>query len=161
MTCSAPNPRIDPAVAGPSAFSWQQGPRRALLQHLHHRRWSSNLRFSYQQVKMLRHDHVPDNHEPVALPRLFQNREEAVAAALRAQKRQSPVARASDKVQVMRAVGAMQSAGHNSPCYGQHRTRPCKNRKDGAPRVPERARRTRKDGPPAVSTSVVNVALLS
>ena len=28
-----------------------------------------------------------------------------------------------------------------SPCYKQHRTRPCKDRKSGAPAVPERERK--------------------
>jgi hypothetical protein len=33
---------------------------------------------------------------------------------------------AGDKVQVMRPIRAMQTAGHNSPWYRQHRSRPCK-----------------------------------
>jgi len=66
-------------------------------------------------MDVFRHHDIGDNHEPVTLARLFQNREEAVAAARRAQKRQSPVARAGDKVQMMGAVTAMQSAGHNKP----------------------------------------------
>ncbi len=54
-----------------------------------------------------------------------------------------PVAGPSDKVQVMRAVGTMQSRGHNTLWYRLHRSRPfdalragsCKKRKDGAPAV--------------------------
>ena len=69
-------------------------------------------RLADQQMNVFRHDDVANDHEPVSLAYLLQNREEAVAAASRIEKRQSPVARASDKVQVMRAVGAMQSAGH-------------------------------------------------
>ena len=92
---------------------------------------------------MFGHDDVAHNHEPVFLPRLFQNREETVAAACAAQKRQSPIAGAGDKVQVMSAVGAMQADGHNKPDGNkQHRTRPCKKRKDGAPAVLERERTT-------------------
>ena len=33
-------------------------------------------------------------------------------------------------------------ANPTSPCYKQHRTRPCRNRKDGAPSVPKRERKT-------------------
>jgi hypothetical protein len=43
--------------------------------------------------------------------------------------------RTGDKVQVMRAVAAMQAAGHGkSYGIGCTDTRPCKKRKDGAPR---------------------------
>ena len=49
---------------------------------------------------------------------LFQNRKEAVAAARRAQKGQSPVTRTGDKVQMMSPIRAMQAAGHDNA----HRT---------------------------------------
>ena len=101
---------------------------------------------------MFRHDNISHNHEPVALARLFQNREEAVATAWRAQKRQPAVARTGDKVQMMSPVGAMQAARHDKlNGTGSIPTRPCKNRKDGAPTVPERDGTTQnnKDGPPA------------
>ncbi|HYM76262.1 MAG TPA: hypothetical protein VE377_09825 [Candidatus Dormibacteraeota bacterium] len=39
-----------------------------------------------EPVNMIRHHPVPDHHEAIALARLFQNREEAVAAARRAEK---------------------------------------------------------------------------
>jgi RHS repeat-associated protein len=64
---------------------------------------------------MLRHDDVADDHEAIALASLLQDREEAVAAVCGAQKRQSPVARAGDKVQVMSAVTAVQADGHSKP----------------------------------------------
>jgi len=85
-------------------------------------------------MDMFRHYDVPDDHEPVALAGLFQNREEAVAAARRAQKRQSPVAGAGDKVQVMSAVSAMQAAGH-SKSYGTGSIVPtlAKNARTGHP----------------------------
>jgi hypothetical protein len=46
-------------------------------------------------------------------------------------KRQSPVARGSDKVQVMSAVGPMQAAWHNNSWYRQHRTHPPLQRTQG------------------------------
>jgi len=64
---------------------------------------------------VFRHHDIPDDYEAVPLARLFQNREEGIPAARGAQKGQSPVARSSDKVQVMSAVGAMQSAGPDRP----------------------------------------------
>ena len=73
-----------------------------------------------------------------APPNLFQNREQAVATACGAQERQSVITRATDKVQVMGAVGAMQATGHDKQNgTGSIATRPCKKRKDGAPSVPE------------------------
>ena len=102
----------------PASVLGQQGPRRALLYHLHHGGRSSDFWFRDQQVDVLRHDDVPDDHEPVALAGLLQHGEEAITAERRAQKRQSPVTRTGDKVQVMSAVGAMQAAGHDKT----HRT---------------------------------------
>jgi len=136
----------------------QQRASRALLQHLHHGRGSSNFGLGQEKVDVFRHDDVADDHEAVALARLFQKREEAVAAARGAQKRQSPVAGAGDKVQVMSAVGAMQSAGPDRP-HGtgsivpalakNARACPERSRRDGEPTVPEREARTWKAGPPA------------
>jgi len=62
---------------------------------------------------VFRHDDISHHHESIALTSLFQNREEAVAAARSAQKRQSLIAGAGDKVQVMGAVGPMQAAWHD------------------------------------------------
>jgi hypothetical protein len=84
-------------------------------------------------VDVLGHDDVSDNHEPVTLAGLFENVEEAVTAARGAEKRQSPIARTGDKVQMMRAVSAMQSARHENHGTDSISTRPCKERKDGAP----------------------------
>jgi RHS repeat-associated protein len=84
---------------------------------------------------MFRHDDVPDDYEPVTVAGLLQHGEEAITAARRAQKRQSPVTRTGDKVQVMSAVGAMQAAGHDKT----HRTGSivpglAKNARTGHPR---------------------------
>jgi hypothetical protein len=104
-------------VSKQAAFAWvppfalgQQSAGRALLQHLHHGRGSPNFRFRQKQVNVFRHHDIPDDHEAITLASLFQSRKEGVAAALGAQKRQAPVARASDKVQVMSAVGPMRAA---------------------------------------------------
>jgi hypothetical protein len=47
-------------------------------------------------------------------------------------------------VQMMSAVRTMQAVGMTNSCYKQHRARPCKNRKSGAPSVPEREREMQK-----------------
>jgi hypothetical protein len=94
---------------------------------------------------MFRHDNISHNYEAIALAGLLQNREEDIAAACRVQKRQSPIARAGDKVQVMGAVGPMQAAWHDKPNpTSSIAARPCKKRKDGAPNVPERERESTK-----------------
>ena len=62
---------------------------------------------------MLRHDNVADDHETAAQPSLFKHRKETVAAARRAKKWETPIARTRDKVQVMRAIVAVQAARHN------------------------------------------------
>jgi hypothetical protein len=67
-------------------------------------------------------------------------------------------------VQMMGAVSPMQAVWHDKPnSTGSIAARPfdklragsCKERKDGAPTVPEREGKTRKAGPPAHSGSEV------
>jgi len=99
-----------------TAFSpGQQCAGRTLLQHLHYGRRASHLGLGHQQVYMFRHHYVSDHHKAVPLTRLLKNRKEAVASLRRIQQRQSLVTRTGDKVQVVRAVGAMQARGHNNP----------------------------------------------
>jgi hypothetical protein len=105
-------------------------------------------------VNVFRHHDIPDDHEPMALASLFQNRKEGIAAAHAAQKRQSPVARASDKVQVMSAVGAMQAAGHNK-LHGTGSIVPAlaKNARAGHPRFRNGKGKHEKPGHPPVIVS--------
>src|SRR5208283_1125193 len=84
-------------------------------------------------MNVLGHDHIADNHEAVALPSLFQNREQAVAAGGGAKKRQAPGARASDKVQVMGTVSTMQSTGHTKPIVPAASYPPLQNARTGHP----------------------------
>src|SRR5579864_3173552 len=64
----------------------------ALFDHLHYRRRTSHLRFGEQQMNMFGHDHVTNDDKSIALARLFENREKAVASPRRVQKRQTPIA---------------------------------------------------------------------
>ena len=102
-----------PRITAPSLR--QQRPCRTLLHHLHHRRRSSHLGLGHQNMNMLRHHHIADDYKTVALSRLFENGEEPVASLGRTEKRQSPIARPGDKVQMVRTVSAMQAAGHEQP----------------------------------------------
>ena len=52
----------------PSARLPPQTLRHTLLQDLHHRRRRARLRFRNQQTYMLRHHHVPNQPELIALP---------------------------------------------------------------------------------------------
>src|SRR5579872_3994662 len=94
-------------------------------------------------MKMFRHDHVSDNDEAITLTSLFEDGEEAIAAARSTKKRQPPGTGTGDKVQMMSAVSAMQTGRHKIPWYRQHGTRPCKKRRSGAPAVSERERKNR------------------
>jgi hypothetical protein len=107
-------------------------------------------------MDVLGHDDVSHNHEPVTLASLFENVNEAVAASGGAEKRQSSIAGTGDKVQVMRAVRAMQSARHHTHGTDSISTRPCKKRKDGAPtfRIGKELKKKNKGGPPALSVSL-------
>src|SRR5579872_6275374 len=106
---------------------------------------------------MFRHDHVSHHHEAIMLASLFEDGEEAIAAARSTKKRQPPVTGTGDKVQMMSAVSAMQTGRHKIPWYRQHGTRPCKKRRSGAPTVSEREGKNRCErlGHPPKAGSVV------
>jgi hypothetical protein len=70
-----------------SLFLRQQSAGCALLQDLHHRRWTSDLWFSDQQMDVFGHDHVSHHHKAVTLTGLFENGDNAVAFTRSVQKR--------------------------------------------------------------------------
>jgi len=90
----------------------QQRLRRALFHHLHYGGRTPHLGFGQQQVHMLRHDHVADDNEAVTLTCLFENLEETAFRFWAVEERQSSITGASDKVQVVSAVGAVKVGGH-------------------------------------------------
>src|SRR5271157_222292 len=87
--------------------------REALLDHLHHNRGVALLRLTHQQVEVFGHDHVAVDYKLVLLPRLFQYPQKQIAAPSAAQLRLAAIATAGDEVQVMAAVEALQSRGHD------------------------------------------------
>ncbi len=114
---------------------------------------------------MFGHYDVSHNHEPVFLSHLFESRKEAKSAARMTEKRQSSITGASDKVQVMRAVGAMQAAGHDkSHSIGSIVPALAKNARTGHPQFgngkqnPE-PRATRPDDFPCTLTKLAQNAL--
>ena len=90
----------------------KQGARRALLENLHDLGRISKVRFGDEQMDMLGHHYISDHDETVALAHLLKDRQETVAVRGSTEKRQTSIAGTGDKVQVMCALGAMQSAGH-------------------------------------------------
>ena len=91
-----------------------QGAGSSLFQNLHDLGRSSDFRFTQKQVDVLGHHDVSNDDEPVAQACLFQNGEEVVAALGGAESLFSPVTGTRDKVQVVRAVVAVEVARHNS-----------------------------------------------
>src|SRR5437899_9457606 len=59
-----------------------------------------------------RHNNIADHDKTTAPTCLFENHEEPITSPRGAEKRQSPIARPGDKVQMVRAIGSMRSAGH-------------------------------------------------
>jgi hypothetical protein len=83
----------------------------ALLENLHDGERVPDFWIVHEQVNVFGHDRVSDDRA-IAPAHLFENRKQAVAAASVAEEREPVIAGTSDKVQMMRAVGAMQPAGH-------------------------------------------------
>ena len=94
-------------------------------------------------MEELRHDDVSHEYEAIALPGFFEDRKESIAAVHATELRPSVITRASDKVQVMGAVSAMESGGHERHGTSDCGTRPCKKRKDGAPLISKMRKKNR------------------
>ncbi len=62
---------------------------------------------------MFRHNYISNDYKAVTLASLFEYREEATAAASGVEEWQAPIAGTSDKVQIMSAVSAVQTDGHD------------------------------------------------
>jgi hypothetical protein len=104
-----------------------------------------------------RESEMPAQHGPItgSARDSVPESKEAVAATRRPQKRQSPVTRASDKVQVMNAVSALQPAGPVQPHpTGSIVPALAKNARTGHPRSRYGKGKTWKAGPPACSMSL-------
>jgi hypothetical protein len=70
------------------------------------------LRFTQQQVNVLRHDDIADNHEMVATANLLQDAEKEVTIALSGQQRLPLVATGGDEMNIVGSVVATRARGH-------------------------------------------------
>ena len=62
-----------------AASAGEDAPGEALFQDLHHGGGRPLFRFADQQVKVLRHDHVSDDHKLVTLAGVLQDFQEKIA----------------------------------------------------------------------------------
>src|SRR5216684_2014166 len=91
----------------------QYAARKAKFERLHYCRRSLYLRFADQEVNVLGHDHVTDDHELIARAHLLQHSEQQVATVRRAEQRLLPITTTSDEMQVSSGVEAFQFPGHD------------------------------------------------
>ncbi len=91
----------------------QKPSRKSKFKSLHHGRRGLYLRFADQEVNVLGHDHVTDDHELIARAHLLQHSEQQVATVRRAEQRLLPITTTSDEMQVSSAVEAFQFPGHD------------------------------------------------
>ena len=86
--------------------------RDALLQHLHRHARIPHIRLADQQMNMLRHHHVSQQREIVALSNFTENLEEEIPSTLCAQQRRATIATASNKVQLSQSIAASEALLH-------------------------------------------------
>jgi hypothetical protein len=92
------------SVLGPFA----QGAGDALLQNLHNEARCADFRFADEKMNMLRHDHVPEQREIVAIADFSENCEEEIAAVLGSEEWETSIATAGDEVEMSEAVAALE-----------------------------------------------------
>ena len=80
-----------------SAQNWSS---KTLFQHLHHDGWISFVRFAHQEMEVLGHNYVSQNHEKIALTHLLEHRQEEIAETCTGQVRPPVITTAGAEVQV-------------------------------------------------------------
>ena len=85
----------------------QKPSRKSKFKSLHHGRRGLYLRFADQEVNVLGHDHVTDDHELIAPAHLLQHSEQQVTTARRAEQRLPAITTAGDEMKVSGAVVAL------------------------------------------------------
>ena len=76
----------------------QDPPRKAEFESPHHGRRILLLRFAYQQMNMLGHDHVADDDGLIALAHLLQHSQKKVTAARSSEQWLAAITTASDEM---------------------------------------------------------------
>ncbi len=86
---------------------------KTLFQHLHHDGWISLVRFADQEMEVLGHDYISQNHETIALTHLLEDRQEEIAATCTGQVLPPVITTAGDEVQVPGTGIAFEIPGHD------------------------------------------------
>ena len=87
--------------------------REALLQHLHHGRWSALLRLADQQMEVFRHHDISDHYKTVAAADLFENFQKQASTGGSSQHGTAVVTTRRDEVQVAAAVASLETFRHS------------------------------------------------
>jgi hypothetical protein len=98
-------------IATPSQ-SLQKLAREALLQHLHHGRWSALLGLADQQMEVFWHYHVSDYDKTVAASDLLEDFEKEASTGSSSQHGPAVIATRSDEMQVAAAVTSLETFWH-------------------------------------------------
>ncbi len=108
-------PTVAAARVGDS-FCFSQSPknlpRNLLLEHLHDRGGISDFRFTYKQMKVLRHDHVANQSKSVVFPNLAQGLNKQGTMQRIPERWLAKKATAGDEVQVIEIVVAVEPGWH-------------------------------------------------
>ena len=86
---------------------------KTLFQDLHHDGWISLVRFADQEMEVLGHDYISQNHETIALTHLLEDRQEEIAATCTGQVLSPVITTAGDEVQVPGTGIAFEIPGHD------------------------------------------------
>src|SRR5512143_859184 len=86
--------------------------RETLFYDLHDFGWVPHLRFADQEVKVLGHDHITEDHEAIPFAGLLEDAQEQVATQCSAEPGLPAVTAAGDEMEVSGAVISVQPFGH-------------------------------------------------
>jgi hypothetical protein len=98
----------------PASQLAQHRPRKPLLEHLDHNPGIGSLGLAKQQMNMLRHNHITDDDEAIALPHLFKNTKKEIAPRRSLKKRESAITTKGDEVQKSLSVAVIESRHRRS-----------------------------------------------
>jgi hypothetical protein len=88
--------------------------RISLFYHLHSFRRIADLRFTDEQMKVFRHDHVAEHYKPISTTSFVENAKELIAALRSTEPALSLVTTAGDVVEVSGMIVAFQALRHGA-----------------------------------------------
>lgn len=95
----------------PSVFGTQFS-RHPQFQNVHNRRRRSALRFSHQEMHVLRHNHISHDQKPIFRPNLIQDPQENIPRAGRTEQRKPSVTAEGKEVKIFPSIIAFQILWH-------------------------------------------------